>query len=209
MNDEKKRLRQTIRRRLASSGSLTESYRATAAERVKPRLAQIAESAQNILIYLSLPDEFPTFPLLWTLALSGGRPRNVLIPWCDGENLRLFNLLPAENDAPQRRAETFGESLSCGAFGILEPLPELRNLPEFQFDPARLDLIFLPGRAFDRRGNRLGRGKGFYDRFLAAVRPDCRLIGLAFDEQIVDTLPTEPHDRRMNGVITENGQFFV
>lgn len=66
-----------------------------------------------------------------------------------------------------------------------------------------LDLIFTPGAAFDRSGYRLGYGGGFYDRLLSARRPEVPVIGLAFSEQVVESLPAEAHDQRLDGLVTD------
>jgi len=81
-----------------------------------------------------------------------------------------------------------------GKFGILEPSAEASHAGN------EFDLILVPGLAFDLRGGRLGRGKGFYDRFLAEARG--LRAGVCFDDQIVDGVPSEPHDLRMDFVVT-------
>jgi 5-formyltetrahydrofolate cyclo-ligase len=87
--------------------------------------------------------------------------------------------------------------LQSGAFGILEPSPTLPRI-----DITAIDAFVCPGLAFDPRGGRLGRGRGFYDRMLAAARPDALKIGVCFPGQIVpDTFP-ESHDIPMNLVIS-------
>jgi 5-formyltetrahydrofolate cyclo-ligase len=87
------------------------------------------------------------------------------------------------------------ESLQRGNFGVLEPGPEAVAIPLNQ-----LDLALVPGIAFDMGGRRLGRGKGFYDRLLAAVpSPKC---GVAFDQQVVSEIPVESHDILMNFILT-------
>jgi 5-formyltetrahydrofolate cyclo-ligase len=78
-------------------------------------------------------------------------------------------------------------------------------VPEEQPDPAAVDVVIVPGVAFTPDGARLGQGGGWYDRFLAGVRPDCTSIGVGFDAQVVDMLPTEPHDVALDGVVTESG----
>lgn len=84
-----------------------------------------------------------------------------------------------------------------GAFGILEPSPALAEIPI-----REIDAFLCPGIAFDPRGGRLGRGRGFYDRILAAARPDALKIGVCFPSQIVpDTFP-EAHDIHMDAVIS-------
>ncbi len=68
-----------------------------------------------------------------------------------------------------------------------------------------LDLILTPGAAFDRQGYRLGYGGGFYDRLLERRRPGVPAIGLAFSEQLIDALPTEAHDQKLDGIVTDAG----
>ena len=87
------------------------------------------------------------------------------------------------------------DQLVPGAFGALEPVAEC---PALTLNP--LDLILVPGVAFDFAGRRLGRGKGFYDRLLAEV-PGHR-CGVAFDRQLVARLPEEPHDMRVDSILT-------
>lgn len=78
------------------------------------------------------------------------------------------------------------------------------DAPEVPLD--QLAAVIVPGLAFDRRGGRLGRGAGFYDRFIARLdRPAVRVIGVCFEAQLVERAPTEPHDARMDAVVTENG----
>ena len=81
-------------------------------------------------------------------------------------------------------------------------------LPEDEPDPRVPDVVLVPGLAFTRTGERLGQGGGWYDRFLPRVRPGCTAIGLAFDEQVVAELPTEPHDRRLDALVTDRGTWW-
>jgi 5-formyltetrahydrofolate cyclo-ligase len=78
-------------------------------------------------------------------------------------------------------------------------------VPEDQPDPTSVDVVIVPGVAFTPDGARLGQGGGWYDRFLTAVRPDCTTIGVGFDAQVVHDLPTEPHDIRLDCIVTESG----
>jgi 5-formyltetrahydrofolate cyclo-ligase len=79
---------------------------------------------------------------------------------------------------------------------------ELRVMPG-DVDPAELDVVVVPGLAFTPDGRRLGQGGGHYDRFLTRLRPDCVTIGACFAEQLVDDLPTEPHDTTVEHVATD------
>lgn len=81
---------------------------------------------------------------------------------------------------------------------IFEPI----EVPGGETDPSRLDLILVPGLAFDLRGGRLGKGGGFYDRFLGRLAPRAFAIGLALDEQIVPAIPMGPLDARVHAVAT-------
>ncbi|MFQ5354232.1 MAG: 5-formyltetrahydrofolate cyclo-ligase, partial [Thermodesulfobacteriota bacterium] len=88
------------------------------------------------------------------------------------------------------------DELSPGAYDIREP-----GATTGEIDPRDLDLVVLPGVAFDSRGARLGFGKGFYDRALCKIK--CPLAALAYDFQIMDSIPTEAFDVMMDYIITE------
>ena len=87
----------------------------------------------------------------------------------------------------------------CREHGKTVHLPEDEPPP----DPLTIDVVIVPGTAFTLDGHRLGQGGGWYDRFLQTVRPDCVTIGVAFGPQIVDELPIEPHDVRLDHVVTD------
>lgn len=89
----------------------------------------------------------------------------------------------------------------CGDAGKRVVLPEDRPPP----DPELVDVVIVPGIAFTASGDRLGQGGGWYDRFLTRIRPDCMTIGVGFEPQLVDSIPTEPHDRRLDLVVTDGG----
>jgi 5-formyltetrahydrofolate cyclo-ligase len=89
----------------------------------------------------------------------------------------------------------------CRSTGKTVVLPEDDPLP----DPQSIDVVIVPGTAFTPTGDRLGQGGGWYDRFLPMTRPDCTTIGVGFEPQLVDHLPVEPHDVRLDMVITDAG----
>jgi 5-formyltetrahydrofolate cyclo-ligase len=147
--------------------------------------------AERLLLYVNMPEEVPTGDAIQA-ALEQGK--ELFVPYCVGDDLHLFRLL-------DRDAE-----LEPGTFGILEPKADLRTIAERHGRPEQMDLIVVPGVAFDRSGNRLGQGRGYYDRMLAPVatrprgqRPE--LIGLAFECQLFDPLPCDSHDIKMDRVI--------
>jgi 5-formyltetrahydrofolate cyclo-ligase len=131
--------------------------------------------------YHSLPDEVNTHTAIerWNLTKELYLP--VVISDKDMEMVRYS-------------ADSLNES---GTFGISEPILKGENRLS-----KKLDLLIVPGMAFDTDGNRLGRGKGYYDRFLSA-NDIPYIIGICYDFQLLDHIPTEPFDRRMNMIITE------
>lgn len=116
--------------------------------------------------------------------------RELLVPYCQGEDLKLFRL--------RSMAE-----LEPGVFSILEPRRELRQLPERQATIQEVDLVMVPGVAFDGQGGRLGHGRGYYDRLLRQARPETLFVGVAYQCQIFPEVPMLPTDVRMHRVITE------
>lgn len=136
--------------------------------------------AQTILLYWSMEDEVQTHDFVnrWY------QQKTLLLPCVDGDDLRL-------------RQYTGPECLKEGEqFGIGEPTgPEFTELNSVQ-------MIIVPGVAFDRHNNRMGRGRGFYDRLLKST-PNAYKVGVAFNFQMVELVPTEVFDVPMNAVITE------
>ena len=136
-------------------------------------------AAGTVLLYHPLPDEVDTSLLLDNALQTGKR---VLLPKVAGNDLELRIYTPG--------------SLQPGAYGIMEPTGEV-FLPESY---PSIDLAVLPGVAFDRHGVRLGRGKGYYDRLLPLL-PNAYKMGICFPFQLLDHLPSEPHDVLMNEVV--------
>lgn len=158
---------------------LSEAEKAEAALQVFARIENSPAFmlADKILMYHSLPDELPTLEFLrkWS------DRKRFYLPRVNGVNLDLLPYVESE--------------LRKGAYDIEEPTGS--NLT----DADEIDLMIIPAVAFDRRGNRLGRGKGFYDRLLASTR--ATKIGVGYEFQLLDEIPAEPHDVRMNMVVTQ------
>jgi len=97
------------------------------------------------------------------------------------------------------------EDLASGSYDIKEPVHSHRGIhqPEIAVSSS-LDIIVVPGIAFDTNGNRLGYGKGYYDKVLGSIKETCLIVALAFDFQIVNTIPAEAHDIKMDKIITES-----
>ncbi len=149
-------------------------------------------AAKTVLFYVDVRSEVRTRHYLAT-ALTHGK--KIVVPWCNerGE-LELFHL------------ESMDE-LATGMYRILEPRPELRSLPAKQVAPHELDLVMVPGVAFDRTGARMGHGKGYYDKLLQHARADAPLIALEFECQLFPEIPTAPHDVFMDKIITEQAVY--
>ena len=95
------------------------------------------------------------------------------------------------------------DELDIGMYKILEPKEELRSLAAKKVDPKQIDLVMVPGVAFDKQGARMGHGFGYYDKLLEHVRPDAPLVALAFECQLFPEIPTQAHDIFMDKIITE------
>jgi 5-formyltetrahydrofolate cyclo-ligase len=148
------------------------------------------QAAKTVMWYVDAGSEVRTRNTLPEALTHGKR---VVVPWCvvEANQLELF----AVDDMAE---------LVEGAYKILEPREELRRLPAKRVPPEELDLVMVPGTAFDPRGGRMGQGKGYYDRLLARARPDAPLVALAFDCQIFDEIPVSSHDVFMDLVLTES-----
>lgn len=181
---DKPRLRKEAAARRAAVTERTQRSRAIA-ERVRD-LPEYAAAA-TVLCYVSIRSEVETRDLLEFIFADG---KTAVVPRCFGDVLRLFRLGSLDELVP-------------GNFGILEPPLAWDAEPGRGVAPAEVDLALLPGLAFDRRGGRLGYGKGHFDRLFAHRRPGQVLAALAFEAQLTDSLPLEPHDIPLDLLITE------
>ena len=165
--------------------SLKRSYTKTTLQDLSAKIMERLEEtdlfrqASCIALYHAISGEVQTAGLIekWY------REKKLLLPLIKGNDLQLL-------------LYSGKESLKAGAFGILEPTEDCVAVPENE-----IDLIIVPGVAFDRQRNRLGRGKGFYDRLLSTL--NVPKIGISYDFQLKDQIPVEPFDRKMDVIITE------
>ncbi len=176
--------KEDVRRRVKAQKSiLDESERITAAQAVFDMLEKTAAfmMSDHILMYHSLPDELPTTTFLdkWS-----GR-KHFYLPRVNGLNLEIL---------PYDRSR-----LALGAFHIEEPTgDETVSVND-------IELVIVPAVGYDSRGNRVGRGKGYYDRLLAESR--ATKVGVVYDFQVVDEIESEPHDVRVDIVITDKAWY--
>lgn len=183
-NDPKQYIRSLA---LSKRGELAEKD--ARSEQILRTLVELPEyqAAETILFYVDARDEVRTKPGIIEGLTDGKR---IVVPYCRGDELELFHL------------QSMGE-LGVGAFRVLEPKEDLRAMPGKKLPPEQLDLLVVPGVAFDPLGKRLGYGRGYFDRLLCHIRSDSTVIGLSFDCQIFSELPIESHDVPMHKVITE------
>jgi len=146
----------------------------------------------TIMTYVDFGKEVRTVPLISELL---DQKKHVVVPLCEDGEIQLFRLKNLNELAP-------------GFLGILEPKIELRRQSDRQVRLNELDLILVPGVAFDPQGGRLGRGKGFYDRFLKKTPEKILKIGLAFDWQMFDAVPMSGNDQYVDIVVAENNIYF-
>jgi 5-formyltetrahydrofolate cyclo-ligase len=141
--------------------------------------------AETIMLFLSMEQEVETSTL-------------VLQAWKEGKTVALPRVRWAEREIEPVAIKSLETSANPAAQGLRDPVG---GTP---ISLARIDLVAVPGLAFDRRGYRLGRGKGFYDRFLSQKDFQGQRIALCFQEQLLDSLlPVEPHDVPMNMIVTD------
>lgn len=174
--DKKKELRKQIKalKNLNASSALQQSVDIMAALEKHP----LFKSANIILLYHSLPDEVHTHDFLTKWQAK----KQLLLPVVVGDELELRRF-SSPND------------LQVGAYNIQEPVGECFN------DFSTIELVVVPGMAFDKQGHRLGRGKGYYDRLLPKLTNAYKL-GVCFPYQYIEEVPTDEHDIRMDEVLT-------
>ena len=181
--------KESIRKRILSLRNSQPPFRTiTKSHRIKERLLITPEfiKAKTIMFYVSTKDEVKTESMI-KHALKLGK--KVVIPISD-LNKRTLHLSEIKD---------FDNELEPGAFNILEPKKKFLRpvLPE------GIDLVIVPGVAFDEDGDRIGYGMGFYDRFLRNIRKHVPVIGLAYELQIVDDIPVDDTDVTVDKVVTE------
>lgn len=172
------------RRILAARAALSVDEHDTEAEALAVAVRCLADEGTTICAYVPVGTEPGSLGLLTSLSACGAR---VLLPVTDEE--------PGPLDWS---AFTSVDDLGSARFGLLEPTG--KRLGQGAIGEAAA--VLAPAVAVDRRGVRLGRGAGFYDRSLELADPAAKLIAVVRDSEVVDELPEEPHDRRMGWVLT-------
>ncbi len=178
--ERKAELRNRMRRVRAA---IHETDRQHLAAQVEDRLFAMPEvrEARTVMLFASFGSEIPTDRMVRRLDAEG---RTVLLPFvADGE-------LGAARYRP-------GDPTTSSAFGPMEPAARL------PVDPSGIDVVLLPGLAFDRKGRRLGYGGAHYDRYLARMHTAALRVGIAFHQQLVDEVPADVGDEPVDVVVTD------
>jgi 5-formyltetrahydrofolate cyclo-ligase len=157
--------------------------------RIVDRFTSLPEyqAAKTVMFYVDVRAEVRTRHALPAALASGKR---VVVPFCVDGLLELFHL------------EDMDE-LEIGMYRILEPRADLRDVAAKRVDVESLDLVMVPGVAFDDRGGRTGHGKGYYDKLLEHAPGTSPLVALAFECQMFPEIPMQDHDIFMDRVVTE------
>ena len=154
-------------------------------ELIKKRFFALQEfkEAENIAFYVSYDNEVYTHDMIKE---SMAKKKNVFVPYVDKKN----------RDLILSKLKNWGD-LQVGAYNVLEPKKECIQ----EAFVENVDIVVVPGVGFDVKGNRIGHGRGYYDRFLNGSTAE--RVGLAFEFQIVDRIPVDDHDEPVDKIITE------
>ena len=160
--------------------SVRHAEREKIAQEVFFRIEQMSQfkNAKTIALYSALSDELPTSDILQRWSVY----KRVCLPVVEGDSMRFFVYDPQKPLTPK-------------AYGILEPTQEELIAPD------QIDMIVVPSVAYDRGGGRLGRGKGFYDRYMSQQGFRAYKIGICSPHQLIETLPYELHDVKVDCVL--------
>ena len=184
---EKELLRASMRRLRAA---IPPAERSRLAELIEEALfgAPEVREARTILLFYSFGTEVATAGMSQRILGSGKR---LLLPYLT-------------QDGTMEAAEVRpGDALRTSDYGPREPSARIA------VDPKMVDVVVTPGLAFDRRGHRLGYGGGYYDRYLATLEGTAHRVGVAFSLQLVDRVPDEPGDQRVDLIVTDQGALDV
>lgn len=144
------------------------------------------KNSKTVFVYMSFGNEVVTYELIKRMISENKR---VVIPYTDTKNTVI---IPSE-------LRNMEEDLVLSSFGYYEPVYDKIKVVE----PEEFDLIVTPGVVFDKQLNRVGFGKGYYDRILIRKRKDTKAVAVAYDFQVLGQVPSEKHDVKMDMIITE------
>ena len=141
------------------------------------------QRARSVFLYLPMPEEIDTTAV-------------AAAAWADGKVVLLPRCRISDRAMDACPAFSFDDEMTPSYYDIPEPCTE-------PYDAGQVDFVIVPGLAFDRAGGRLGRGAGFYDRFIERLGGHAVTVGLAFHQQIIETVPMFDHDARLDILVTD------
>jgi 5-formyltetrahydrofolate cyclo-ligase len=173
---DKRTLRKEIRAEIAK---LSADEKLSLSAQIFSKIATVDKmrNASVIALFVALPDEPQTSAFIEQLLQEKKR---VVVPRIEGDEMNFYEI---------------SEGVAIGAYNIMEPLATI------PVEPREIDAMIVPGVAFTREGARLGRGKGFYDKYLSHKDFRAYTIGVCYPCQVVEDLPSEPHDKIIDEVI--------
>ncbi len=181
---EKRKIRENLLSRLARQ---KETERSKKSQEISRLLFSSPEfiRARTVMFYVARRDEVDTYPMIREALKLGKR---VTVPVVKRETKEMFPSLLTDSD----------KELEKGPYGVYQPARAHRRPVSLR----EIDMVVVPGVAFDRQNNRLGRGKGYYDRFLKSLPESVFSVGLAFAFQVRASLPTRPHDVSLHKILS-------
>ncbi len=185
LNKQLLRRQQINGRRLLSQQAITEHSHRIAELLINSKLYR---QSKNIMLYMATKSEVQTQEVIHSALRED---KNIFIPL----------IIRERNEIIPSLVKDFETELTPGALGIMQPQEEYYRV----FQPDILDLVIVPGVAFTRQGYRLGRGGGYYDRFLSRLQQHTVSVGFAFEMQIVEQIPVNEKDMPVDYIITEKG----
>ena len=172
---DKRAIRAEVRARIAA---LSAEEKEALSSQIFNKIENLNEikNASVVALFISLDDEPQTAAIIERFSLK----KRIVVPRIEGDEMNFYDI---------------SEGLCRGAFGIMEPIATT------PVEPSEIDVMIVPGVVFTREGARCGRGKGFYDKYLSRSGFRAYTIGVCYPCQIVDSLPTEEHDKVMRDVV--------
>lgn len=166
---------------------LTDEYMVVASDKMMESLIRMKEyrNAKTVMMYVNVGKEVITNTLM---SVANRQGKTVCLPLC----------IDTVNHIQEARLWNDEHRLVVGAYNIPTPDP---SSPVVK--PEEIDMVILPCVSCDDECNRLGHGAGYYDRYIEQLRDDCVTVALCYDKLLADKLPTEPHDKKVDMVITE------
>ena len=174
---DKRKIRQAVRAEIAK---LSDEEKKSLSAQIFSKIGELdeVEQASVVALFISLADEPKTTEFIEELLR---KKKRIVTPRIEGDEMNFYDI---------------SEGMTNGAFGIMEPIATT------PINPSEIDVMIVPGVAFTHQGIRLGRGKGFYDKYLSHKDFHAYTIGVCYPCQVVENLPSEPHDRQLDLIVT-------